>query len=453
MNSTERAFSETIRTILPQDAKVVVAFSGGCDSLALLCLCVRTLGAERVLPVYVNHRLRSAAELAAELELNRSNCSTLGLELKVRTLDEGQVADLAAERGGGIEDAARHLRYQVLEEERVLGGASFILTAHHRQDQVETILMRLAKGSPVTSLRGISEKDASRRLLRPLLGFRRCELESYLRDSGFNWSTDSTNADSSFSRNNIRNNVIPRIRAIVPDFDNCILDLGDQAGRLGSDYPGDLGSAVDISIFRDRSPVYRTMVLFSMWDSVFSAKELPQSLVDRVLEAVECGVDCSVGSSGAVFSIYRGSLYLHDPRTDSVFEGFTAHVDPRAKVLLSLPGGMTLLCGSDIDPASLPIDEARALKLDPDMFSGPVSVRFAKVGDRIVLKDGAKMVLRLLQDMRIPAHLRCRVPILEDQEGVCAVFGSVFGGRDRICRKFITSLARNEFPLYIVTKG
>ena len=75
------------------------------------------------------------------------------------------------------------------------------------------------------------------------------------------------------------------------------------------------------------------------------------------------------------------------------------------------------------------------------------------MGDVIRLKSGNRMVMRLLQDMKVPSSLRFRVPVVEDDEGICAVFGTVFGGKDRICVKFRTSLAPNSFPLYIVSKG
>ena len=91
--------------------------------------------------------------------------------------------------------------------------------------------------------------------------------------------------------------------------------------------------------------------------------------------------------------------------------------------------------------------------MDPSLFQGKTVIRFAKDGDKIRLKGGWKTVGRLLQDMGIPAFLRCRVPVLEDESGICAVFGSAFGGKDRICVKFRTSIAPNRFPLYIVSKG
>lgn len=448
MNSTERAFSENLNSILKNDEKVIVAFSGGCDSLALLVLGTRAIGRERVIPVYVNHRLRSEEELSNEIRLNHGNCRRLGLVLKVKELESGEVERLASERGGGVEDAARVLRYRILEEERVKEDASFILTAHHRQDQVETIIMRLSKGSPVTSLKGISAIDKSRHLLRPLLNFSRRELEDYLKTNSFKWSTDSTNSDASFSRNNIRNEIIPKIQAIWPDYEDSILRLGEQASTLCEDCPEDIGSTVNIDIFKGRTAIQRTTILFSMWNSVFTEKELPLSLVDRVLDAVSKAEDCSVGSNGALFSIYRGRLYLTDPSADEVFNIFNMEFSPERENRIELPDGIVFQCGMDHDSK-----DPLALRMDPSRFKGMVRIRFARVGDKIKLKDGAKMVLRLLQDMKIPAHLRCRVPVIEDEDGVCAVLGSLYGGRDRISAKFHTSLARIHFPLYIVSKG
>ncbi|MBR2282412.1 MAG: tRNA lysidine(34) synthetase TilS [Spirochaetales bacterium] len=448
MNSTERAFSENINAILESSEKVVVAFSGGCDSLALLVLCTKVLGKDRTFPVYVNHRLRAEAELDSEIRLNRENCERLGLDLAVESLDEGEVEGLARKRGGGVEEAARLLRYRRLEKARLEFGASFILTAHHRQDQVETIIMRLSKGSPVTSLKGISPIDRRRHLMRPLLDLSRGDLERYLVDNGFQWSTDSTNSDVCFSRNSIRNDIIPSIQAIWPDYEETVLRIGEQAFDLCQFNAGDIGSVVDISEFDGKTAVQRTIILFSMWDCVFNDKELPFSLLSRVLEAVEKKGDCSIGSNGAMFSIYRGRLYLTDPSADEEFSLFSADLDPAAGNRIGLPDGHFLLSGMD-----LVSDDPLAIRLDPSSFSGRVRVRFARPGDKVRLKNGAKMVLRLLQDMKIPAHLRCRVPLLEDDDGICAVFGGMFGGRDRISAKFHTSLARNHFPLYIVSKG
>lgn len=448
LNSTEKVFSEAIVQYLSEDSKVLVAFSGGCDSLALLVLCSKVLGNQRTVPVYVNHNIRQKDELEKEISLNKDNCKKLGLDLIVRTLDPGQVRSLSQVRKGGTEDAARILRYEVLEQERQNNNCSFILTAHHKDDQIETVIMHLRSGSPMTSLRGISTFDEKRHLLRPLLNLSRKDLEDYLRALYFTWSLDSTNEDESYRRNEVRSTIIPQVKKLWPDFETQVIRLQAQAKKaFEKAEPADANdTSIGLKELRKKDLTGRVLSLYAMWDSVFENKDLPMTLLDRVLDAVSEGNDCSVGSNLAVFHIYHERLYLEDPAQNEEFEEFSQVFDAHEKQTICLPGDMKLIIGSEGD-------DPLVLRMNPDKFSGQTKVRFAKEGDFIRLKDGKKMVLRLLQDMKIPPHLRTMVPVIEDEKEVCAVFGSVFGGKDRICVKFRTSLAPNDFPLYIVTKG
>ncbi len=219
----------------------------------------------------------------------------------------------------------------------------------------------------------------------------------------------------------------------------------------------DLEAQSDISLVRIRSMdvISRTLTLFSMWDRSFPERSLPMTYLDRVLDAITEGKDCSVGSNMAVFCIYHGRLYLIDPAEDEDYSRFEKSFDTSAAQNVNLLGDMKLLTGSEASAHARRsgLDEGLALRLDPCRFSGVPRIRFARRGDSVLLKGGSKMVLRLLQDMGIPARLRSRVPVIVDNDGVCAVFGTVFGGKDRICVKFRTSLAPNSFPLYIVSKG
>ena len=456
MNSTERAFSEKIKSLIGDNSKVLVAFSGGCDSLALLALCARTMGTDKVSAVYVNHRLRDENELKKEIELNKRNCAILGVNLTVRELDNGEVHGLSEQRGGGTEDAARHLRYKILEEERLRTGSEWILTAHHRQDHVETILMRLKAGSPSVTLSAIKEKDERRHLVRPVLDLTRSDMEAYNTERNLVWSTDSTNSDIQFSRNLIRNQAIPEIQAIWPDFEQSILALAEEASnKVDNPSKTKISLPYNTSDFEGKNVSTRMQVIYSLWDSVFPEKELPMTLLSRVLEAIADGSDCSVGANGALFSIYHGNLYLTDPEEDSLFENFRAEIKPGISQILDIPGGMCFRSGESASEylEKQQEDASLSLRMDPSLFQGKTVLRFAKDGDRIRLKSGWKTVGRLLQDMGIPSFLRCRVPVLEDEKGICAVFGSAFGGKDRICVKFRTSIAPNRFPLYIVSKG
>lgn len=436
-----------------------MAFSGGCDSLALLALCTTVLGPERTIAVYVNHNIRDRVELEKEIELNKENCAKLGVKMIIRTIDEGKVKKLSELRKGGIEDAARAIRYEILQEERQKEDCSLILTAHHRQDQIETIVMHLQKGSPMTSLRGISVFDQNRHILRPLLGFARSELESYLSEKLLSWSTDSSNENQSFRRNRIRHSIIPQISQEWPGFADSMLDLGHQAEIEYSKAMKEAGSCakseLDLDSLKAMDLVARTVALFGMWDYVFPEDELPMTLLDRVLDAISEGRDCTVGSNMAIFSLYRGKLYLTNPKEDETYNAFEMRFDPSKPQSISLPGGMRFMTGKEasVYVERCKLDESVVLHLDSASFGQNPRLRFARVGDVIRLKSGNRMVMRLLQDMKVPSALRFRVPVIEDDEGICAVFGTVFGGKDRICVKFRTSLAPNSFPLYIVSKG
>jgi len=123
--------------------RIGVAFSGGSDSLALLLALAQLYEPHLLHVMYVQHHLRPDSELEAEIALNRENCQKLGVPLHVLDLGKGRVEQSAASRKGGIEEAARHLRYEALYSECSQAGCSYLATAHNADDRLETLLMRL----------------------------------------------------------------------------------------------------------------------------------------------------------------------------------------------------------------------------------------------------------------------------------------------------------------------
>ena len=437
-STTEREFSETLSRLTDgrKGVKYLTAFSGGCDSLALLCLLCRAAGPENVSALYVNHNLRPRDELEAEIKLNKENCSKLGIHLVIENLGE-QVRELASLRGNGLEEAARILRYRTLVKAAGEHGCSFICTAHHRDDQVETLLMRSLRNSPVTSMRGIPEKSVRDGLIliRPLLDYPRRVLEEYLKARGFSWSKDSTNEDNLIERNRIRNIEIPKMRLLEPDFEEKLLQRRKEALSECGDFEWEGSCTVDLSYFRSLNSAKRLVVLYSMWDAVMDS-QLPSSLIKRVTEAVDSQeMRCmQISANGAVFSFAGGregrTLVLTSMALDGQFRDFDVPLDPDSDGV-ELPGGMRL----EISDGGSKED----IKLDPALFGSDVRVRFYREGDRICLRDGTKMLTRVLQDMKIPPALRFRVPLITDSLGICAVMGAVWGGRDRIARRFISA--------------
>jgi tRNA(Ile)-lysidine synthase len=193
-------FRADLAAVAPQAGGLAVAVSGGADSLALLLLAAGACPG-RVAAATVDHGLRaeSAAEAASVAALCR------GLDIPHSTL----AVEVAA-AGLGVQAAAREARYAALAGWMRTLGADTLLTGHHLDDQAETLLMRLLRGSGVAGLAGIRSASPfpaagpSARLARPLLGWRRAELEAIVRDSGLAPAADPSNTDEAYDRARLR---------------------------------------------------------------------------------------------------------------------------------------------------------------------------------------------------------------------------------------------------------
>jgi tRNA(Ile)-lysidine synthase len=227
--------------IRPGD-RICAAVSGGADSVALLLLLHTANSLPRnslgvgLSAVHVHHGLRGA-EADGDLAFVQELC--LRLEVPLHVHHASVPARVARAREAGqpetIEEAARALRYEVFGALIAQGHADSVLTSHTLDDQAETVLMKLLRGAWTEGLSGIhpvvvvGNAARSGRILRPLLSVRRAELEDYLRERGEIWRTDSSNADEAFTRNRIRHNLLPALRAYNPSLDQALANLAELA--------------------------------------------------------------------------------------------------------------------------------------------------------------------------------------------------------------------------------
>ena len=196
--------------LLSSGEHIVVALSGGADSVALLRVLL-SIGM-RVTALHCNFGLRGAESDRDEV-FTRNLCKSLGVELKVRHFD---VHDYKRSYKVSTEMACRELRYSWFEDERVGLGAKSIAVAHHHDDNVETFFLNLLRGSGINGLAGIKPRNGY--IVRPLLCVSRDEIETYLSACSQDYVVDSTNLENDFKRNKIRNELIPKIKALFPDF-------------------------------------------------------------------------------------------------------------------------------------------------------------------------------------------------------------------------------------------
>ncbi len=223
------------RGLLKAGERVCVAVSGGADSLALLVALaeanVESKTNKEPLGVvlsaaHVHHGLRGA-EADGDEAFVQEACARLGVPLTVFRVDT--VARQAA-AGEGLEEAARALRYEALRGLMATGGVDAVATAHTLDDQAETVVMKMLRGAWTEGLGGISPVvQAGGRIVRPLLGVRRAEVEAFLREREQGWRDDTTNRDVSLTRNRVRHQLMPVLREFNPGLDALLARTAEVA--------------------------------------------------------------------------------------------------------------------------------------------------------------------------------------------------------------------------------
>jgi len=230
---TEKKFHAAIEAALVRagvgrGASIVIGLSGGGDSVALTSalLALRKRMGLKLAAAHLNHRLRGE-ESDRDEEFVRAMCARLGLELQVERAE-----GLGAISGANLEERARDARREFLERAADRVGADFIALGHHRDDQAETVLMRLMRGAGATGMAAMAERGPAR-LIRPMLSISRAEVREYLKACAIPFVEDSSNSSRDFLRNRIRGELIPMLeRDYAPGLGARLVEVADEMRSL-----------------------------------------------------------------------------------------------------------------------------------------------------------------------------------------------------------------------------
>ncbi|MEO6804996.1 MAG: tRNA lysidine(34) synthetase TilS [Edaphobacter sp.] len=226
------------RTSIKPGDRICAAVSGGADSVALLLTLHAANTAAReslgvgLSAVHINHGLRGE-EANADQQFVEDLCISLDIPLHLHQADVP--ARVATTRAAGnpetIEEAARNVRYEFFNTLLASGHADAVLTAHTLDDQAETVLMKLLRGAWTEGLSAIHPVVTlpKGKILRPFLETRRADIEAFLKSINQLWREDSTNTDTAFTRNKIRHELLPQLRAYNPNLDQTLANLAELA--------------------------------------------------------------------------------------------------------------------------------------------------------------------------------------------------------------------------------
>jgi tRNA(Ile)-lysidine synthase len=429
------------RRLIERGDRVLIAVSGGADSLALLHLLWRMrdkLGCALHV-ASLDHGLRGEAG-ANDVHHVSLAAQALGLPFTAGSIDV-----TALSGGVGIEAAARSARYRFLAETARRVNASKLTTAHHADDQAETVLMHLLRGAGLEGLRGMGARSpvpghADLTLIRPLLRCTRAELEAYCFEHGLNPRHDASNEDITFTRNRIRRQLLPQLESIYPGVRGALAALADTASEdaayIAAQYAATLGLEVREETGRVWLPrsVLRQAPAALARRFIFDGARRLAADIELSYQHVIAALDVALhGAQGAAAALPAGLRLRVDyeivvieravagPSTADETHPLLAEGE---EVILVPPGfaafgaGWRLHCGDE-----RPQRVSSALHLTVPR-GAPLRLRGRRAGDRFKpsgLDGHTQKVSRWQIDHRVPRSLRERVPLLEVNGEIVAI--------------------------------
>lgn len=418
--SLERRFLDHLPSLgVAGGAHVLVALSGGADSVVLLHL-LRFGGREMGITVSAAH-----FDHAMRPQSDRDARWAAGL---CRAWDVPLIAGRAG-RELRNEEEARDARYAFLRDAREQAGADWTATAHHADDQAETVLFRVLRGTGIAGLAGIAPVDEARRLLRPLLPFWRAELRRHARERRLRWREDPTNAVADPARNRIRLELLPLVeRAIAPGARRGLVRLAELAREDEAAWEALLRGEVDGVAREEEGAFVLVRERLAGYDSAVAARLLRGLL--RRLGAVpdRDGTRSALRFIGTAPSgralVLPGGVRIATEFGTARLERTSLPPPPDLPLAIDGPRGAgTFRIGGRERRAEWWTEGERAaadrcaVTLPAREVALPLLLRGRLPGDRVRTPAGGRTLKRLFNDRRVPRGARARVPVLADARG------------------------------------
>ncbi|MBO5883806.1 MAG: tRNA lysidine(34) synthetase TilS [Clostridia bacterium] len=420
---------------LQKNTPILVGFSGGADSSALLHMLVR-YGKDNGTPIYaahVNHGIRGE-EADRDQRFCEETAEKLGVTLFSTRLD---IPSIAKEEGKSVETAARDARYAFFEEIMKKHSIPLLATAHNANDNLETILFNLARGCGLSGICGIplTRNCSSGIVIRPIIKLSKEEILVYCKENNISYVTDSTNTDTKYTRNKIRSDIIPLLNEIN-------MSAVESAGRTSESLRDDLAylneiteqflseacedklCTVDAKKIANCHVAIANRAIMTLYSKMSNGNTLENIHVRAIREFAEKAVPhssldlphkvCAVIENGMLCFVKREELVAIKEKREGYFielhEGENPISQTKAEIIIGNSHSKRNVYKKFIQ-----------LHLDSATINGAVFARERRAGDKICINGMSKSLKKMLCDLKIPLEERSRLPIIFDENGILAV--------------------------------
>lgn len=474
-NSVEDFFYALVKEyeMVEKGENVIIGTSGGADSVCLLFL-MKKLSQEigfNITAVHVNHMIRGD-----EADRDEAFVKELCSALKIKCVSvHADVMRLAREKKMGVEETGRLVRYKAFDmvAEKLTRSGPYVsgkvAVAHHRDDNVETILINLLRGTDLKGLTGI--QPVSRRgnltIIRPLLGSGKKDIEEYLEINGIPYVQDSTNFKDDYIRNKIRNNIVPGMREVNSRAVEHINDVAHMLLKLSAFYDEnvkyamntvvdmrDEAPAVNVDKLRYLDPAIQRGVIYETIGYVAETKrDIGRIHVEDVLSLCDkqtgrrmelpYGVEAVRSYSNIIIrKAISGGEYRRADIDGLPIMGLDTQFSISLKSIETEKKTFVLADGNTLSFEIAPVNEGNRARFiskneytkafDCDKIKGTLILGRPQKDDKIKFSGGTKTLKKFFVDEKVPQELRDDIPILKDMEGILWVMGYRIGEQYKI---------------------
>ena len=437
------------------EIRLGLAVSGGADSISLL-YSMSEIFRNSCISLYVitvNHFIRPDEETCGDAAFVLAQCQALkkkgyNIQCELVELERGEVSKVAGERAGGIEEAARFLRYKAFDNFIKKYKLQALCLAHNKNDQLETLLMRFLQGSGLDAAGGIQRRRGL--YLRPLLDIERSDIEMYLRERKLSWRMDASNTDTAYLRNRIRKNLVPLLNENFPGWKKSLLS-GSQKAQMDSEIisqevdkiPLDLSLlqkgqvSCQQSLFASAPEGVQLRILVKMCNLLGEESRIPFHFLKDV---VSCAASLTPASKEAIkkeFTKYYSGLEISQKK-DKLFvkKCNKNHTDLVFFDIIEESGEYNFPFGRlNADAFGKISINNLETELQVDF---PFVLRNIMAGDELLCADGKMKALSdIYSDWKVSEQERLLIPLIQKLEGdgeIKAVLAAFLGYKDWIVK-------------------